>query len=66
MDNKPPYPSFRKDYPECRFKTKGEHSSSYFVRTGVCKTKINNKKYDKFTMLILTSRRGKNKNQHDK
>ncbi len=42
IDSKPPYPSFKKDYPECRFKTKGAHSSSYFVRTGVCKTKINN------------------------
>ena len=42
IDSKPPYPSFAKDYPECRFKTKGKHSSSYFVRTGVCKTKINN------------------------
>ena len=43
IDNKLPYPSFRKDYPKCRFKTNGAHASSYFVRTGVCKTKINNK-----------------------
>lgn len=37
-----PYPSFKKDYPECRYKTKGEHSSSYFIKSGMCKTKINN------------------------
>ena len=41
-DNKLPYPSFKKDYPECRYKTTGEHSSSYFIKSGVCKTKINN------------------------
>jgi len=41
-DDKLPYPSFKKDYPECRYKTKGEHSSSYFIKSGVCKTKINN------------------------
>jgi hypothetical protein len=40
MDMTLPYPSFRKDYPECRYPTKGENSSSYFVKTGVCKTKI--------------------------
>ena len=38
-----PYPSFREDYPECRYPTKGEHSSSYFIKSGTCKTKINNK-----------------------
>ena len=42
MDKKLPYPSFKKDYPECRFPTKGKHSSSYFVRSGTCKTKIDN------------------------
>lgn len=35
-----PYPSFRKDYPECRYPTKGTGSSSYFIKTGICKTKI--------------------------
>jgi hypothetical protein len=40
MDMTLPYPSFRKDYPECRYPTTGEHASSYFVKTGVCKTKI--------------------------
>ncbi len=39
-----PYPSFRKDYPECLFPTTGEHSSSYFIRTGSCPTKIKTKK----------------------
>ena len=43
MDADPPYPSFHKDYPECHFKTTGEHSSSYFIKTGVCKTKIPDK-----------------------
>ena len=38
-----PYPSFRKDYPECRYPTTGEHSSSYFIKTGVCKTSIDTK-----------------------
>lgn len=37
-----PYPSFRKDYPECRYPTKGTGSSSYFIKTGTCKTKIIN------------------------
>jgi len=35
-----PYPSFRRDYPECRYPTTGEHASSYFIRSGVCKTKV--------------------------
>ena len=39
-----PYPSFKKDYPECRYPTKGEHSSSYFIKAGQCKTSINNEK----------------------
>lgn len=38
-----PYPSFRKDYPECLYPTTGEHSSSYFIKTGVCKTSIDTK-----------------------
>ena len=42
MDKTPPYPTFKKDYPECRFKTKGKHASSYFIRAGTCKTKIKN------------------------
>jgi len=41
-DNKLPYPSFKKDYPECRYKTTGKYSSSYFIKSGVCKTKIKN------------------------
>lgn len=40
-----PYPSFKKDYPESKYPTKGQHSSSYFIKTGTCKTKINNE-YD--------------------
>lgn len=39
-----PYPSFRKDYPECRYPTTGEHSSSYFIKSGTCKTTIKTKK----------------------
>lgn len=42
MNETLPYPSFHKDYPKCRYKTTGENSSSYFIRTGVCKTKIDN------------------------
>ena len=38
-----PYPSFRDDYPECRYPIKGEHASSYFIKTGTCKTKVDNK-----------------------
>lgn len=43
LDTQPPYPSFHKDYPKCKFKTTGKYASSYFIRTGVCKTKIPNK-----------------------
>jgi hypothetical protein len=39
-----PYPSFRKDYPECKFKTTGEYASSYFIKAGTCSTKITDKK----------------------
>jgi len=39
-----PYPSFKKDYPEKLYPTKGEASSSYFVNVGSCKSKIDNKK----------------------
>jgi len=39
-DSKLPYPSFKKDYPECIYPTKGVNASSYFIRTGTCPTKI--------------------------
>jgi hypothetical protein len=37
-----PYPSFKNDYPESKYPTQGQHASSYFIKTGTCKTKINN------------------------
>lgn len=43
MNAKLPYPSFRKDYPECRYPTTGKHASSYFIKSGTCKTKIKTK-----------------------
>jgi hypothetical protein len=42
-DNKLPYPSFRKDYPECLYPTTGKHASSYFVKVGQCPTSIKTK-----------------------
>lgn len=39
-DAKLPYPTFRKDYPECLYPTKGLHASSYFVKVGQCPTSI--------------------------
>lgn len=39
-----PYPTFKKDYPDCKFKTTGEYSSSYFIKAGTCPTKITKKK----------------------
>lgn len=42
--NKLPYPSFRKDFPKCKYPTTGKHSSSYFLKTGTCKTKITDEK----------------------
>jgi hypothetical protein len=42
-DNKLPYKSFRKDYPECLYPTTGKYSSSYFIKIGTCPTKIINK-----------------------
>ena len=44
LNNTLPYPSFRKDYPSCRYPTTGEHASSYFVKAGTCKTVINDEK----------------------
>ena len=41
LNHELPYPTFRKDYPSCRYPTTGEHSSSYFIKAGTCKTKIN-------------------------
>jgi hypothetical protein len=40
LDGRLPYPSFRKDYPECTYPTTGRHSSSYFVNVGKCPTRI--------------------------
>lgn len=42
MSQNLPYPTFRKDYPECTYPIDGKHSSSYFVRSGICPTKITN------------------------
>ena len=39
-----PYPTFRKDYPEDIYPTKGRYSTSYFLRNGNCPTNIKNKK----------------------
>lgn len=38
-----PYPTFKEDYPEDTYPTTGIHSSSYFIKVGECKSKINNK-----------------------
>lgn len=38
-----PYKDFKKDYPEKKFPITGEHSSSYFVKIGACKTKVDSK-----------------------
>ena len=43
MNGKLPYPSFRKDYPVCRYPTTGKHASSYFIKSGQCKTSIKTK-----------------------
>ena len=40
LNKKLPYPTFREDFPECKYPTSGEHSSSYFIRSGNCKTQI--------------------------
>lgn len=36
-----PYPTFKEDYPENIYPTKGEYASSYFLKVGQCKTKDN-------------------------
>ena len=35
-----PYPDFKKDYPESKYPTEGQASSSYFIKSGHCKTKL--------------------------
>ena len=44
LDEELPYPSFRKDYPECRYPTTGKNASSYFIKVGKCKSTVKNKK----------------------
>ena len=44
LNNTLPYVSFREDYPECKYPTTGVHSASYFIKTGICPTKIKQKK----------------------
>lgn len=39
-----PYPSFRKDFPEDTYPTKGRYSTSYFLRNGNCSTSIKSEK----------------------
>ena len=44
LDEQLPYPTFRKDYPECLYPTTGKNSSSYFIKVGKCKSTVNNEK----------------------
>ena len=44
LNEKPPYPTFRKDYPECKYPTTGKNASSYFIKVGKCKSNIKSKK----------------------
>lgn len=51
MNRELPYPTFKDDYPECKYPTKGKHASSYFIQSGQCKTIYDNKRdceYRKF------------------
>lgn len=44
MNKDLPYPTFKNDYPECKYPTTGKHASSYFIKSGQCKTIYDNKK----------------------
>lgn len=42
-NDKLPYKTFKIDYPEKIYPTKGEYSTSYFIKIGTCPTSINNR-----------------------
>lgn len=44
LNEKLPYPTFRKDYPECRYPTTGKNASSYFIKVGKCKSNLKTQK----------------------